>query len=81
MENKNKQSDCAFFDAEDEKGCRALKENICSVRKCTFYMTREQYEENMNTDFLLLSYQKGKISLERYRELADNYHGGKRAVK
>jgi len=78
MENKNKQSDCVFFDAE--KGCRALKERVCSVRKCTFYMTREQYEKNMNTDFLLLSYQNGKISLERYRELADNYHGGKRAV-
>ena len=62
---------CAYNRGLD---CRILDEKICLRKKCNFYKTCKQYENELSRDFLYEYYQKDRISKERYRKLRTKYH-------
>ena len=67
------QANCAFFDNEINL-CRLMSEKICTKRKCIFFITRENYEKGLDTNYLYNSYKKGAIDFARYSYLAEHYH-------
>lgn len=42
---KQPKTDCFAYNGVRNKRCSVLTEFVCMKRECTFYKTREQYEE------------------------------------